>query len=281
MNALDAPFEGLLRIGAFAERLGVSQAVLRAWESRYGLFTPVRTPGGFRLYSPADEARGRRMLGHLRRGLAARESAALTLRTATVPVPALSGLIDAWSAFDSARAHAMLDGLLTDPETIARRVLPALNTAASEWRDERGLAQVQFAARMLETRLLALGERWHEAPGPLALVGCGPGEQHTLGSIAFALALHGRGWRIAYLGADAPLVAYEAAARSLRPELVAICFTTSWTVGRTQRALEGLAAEQPLALAGPATHPRLAESAGARWLAGDPFEAAGQVRVSA
>src|SRR6476661_3974560 len=106
MSALNAPFEGLLRIGAFAERLGVSEAALRAWEARYGLFTPVRTPGGFRLYSPHDEARGRRMLRHLQRGLAARESAALALEPDAPVAPALSALIEAWSALDSAAAHA-------------------------------------------------------------------------------------------------------------------------------------------------------------------------------
>ena len=45
----------LLRIGELSRRLGVSDHVLRAWESRYGLLQPVRSPGGFRLYSPADE----------------------------------------------------------------------------------------------------------------------------------------------------------------------------------------------------------------------------------
>src|SRR5690349_2985681 len=149
-----------LKVCCEAERLGVSEAVLRAWEARYGLFTPVRTPGGFRLYSPDDEVRGRRMLGHLEHGLAARESAALALRAAEAPrAPALGELTEAWAAFDSARAHAALDGLLTGPEAIARQLLPALSAAAREWRDERGAAQVHFAARMLETRLLGLGER--------------------------------------------------------------------------------------------------------------------------
>ena len=39
----------LLRIGELSRRLGVSDHVLRAWENRYGLLQPVRSPGGFRL----------------------------------------------------------------------------------------------------------------------------------------------------------------------------------------------------------------------------------------
>ena len=58
-----------------------------------------------------------------------------------------------------------------------------------------------------------------------------------------------------------------------------MCFTTPWTLARTHRVLPQLAAELPLGLAGPATHPRLAQAAGARWLSGDPYEAAAQVQA--
>ena len=65
----------LLRIGELSRRLGVSDHVLRAWESRYGLLQPVRSPGGFRLYSEADELRIRRMQAYLADGLSAAEAA--------------------------------------------------------------------------------------------------------------------------------------------------------------------------------------------------------------
>ena len=39
----------LLRIGELSRRLGVRDHVLRAWENRYGLLQPVRSPGGPRL----------------------------------------------------------------------------------------------------------------------------------------------------------------------------------------------------------------------------------------
>ena len=41
-SASDRP---LLRIGELGRRLGVSDHVLRAWESRYGLLQPERSPG--------------------------------------------------------------------------------------------------------------------------------------------------------------------------------------------------------------------------------------------
>src|SRR5450631_2613593 len=48
-----------LRIGELSRRVGVSEHVLRAWESRYGLLKPARSPGGYRLYSEDDQSRVR------------------------------------------------------------------------------------------------------------------------------------------------------------------------------------------------------------------------------
>jgi len=45
----------VLRIGELARRVAASQDLLRAWERRYGLLKPVRSPGGYRLYSGAGK----------------------------------------------------------------------------------------------------------------------------------------------------------------------------------------------------------------------------------
>src|SRR5512138_2851759 len=78
MDTPDGP--PVLRIGELSRRLGVSDHVLRAWESRYGLLQPVRSAGGFRLYSGADESRVRRMQVHLTEGLSDAEAARAVLR---------------------------------------------------------------------------------------------------------------------------------------------------------------------------------------------------------
>jgi len=264
-----------MRIGPFSRRIGVSTSVLRAWENRYGLFTPLRTPGGFRLYSSADEQRARRMVAHLQAGLAARESAELVLAAAPAAPGSVEALASAWREFDAVAAHRALDALLGAPDApaaVSQVILPALGDAAGEWmRDDLGPARIHFASRLLETRLLALGERWHDGPGPLALVGCGPGEQHTLGTIAFALGLHARGWRIAYLGADTPVAGFAAAAGALAPERVVVAFTMPWALSRGARELRGLPG---LVLAGPAAGERAAASIGAAWLPADPATAA-------
>lgn len=48
-----------LRIGEVAHRTEMTIDALRAWERRYRILVPARTPGGQRLYSEADVARVR------------------------------------------------------------------------------------------------------------------------------------------------------------------------------------------------------------------------------
>ena len=120
----------------------------------------------------------------------------------------------AWRALDTVTAQQLLDAALggAEPEVAAAELLPLLDVLSAERR--------HVAARMLETRLLALGEGWHEGPGRLALLGCRAGDHRTLSLILCALALHRRGWRIVYLGADTPAAAFAGAAEALQPAAI-------------------------------------------------------------
>ena len=71
--------EGLSRIGELARRTGVSTDLLRAWERRYGLLSPTRSAGNYRLYSTADETRVRAMNAQVTRGVPAGEAARMVL----------------------------------------------------------------------------------------------------------------------------------------------------------------------------------------------------------
>ena len=48
------PDAGLVPIRTVSSLTGVNPVTLRAWERRYGLIKPVRTPKGHRLYTMAD-----------------------------------------------------------------------------------------------------------------------------------------------------------------------------------------------------------------------------------
>ena len=46
--------EPAYRIQVAAQISGVNEPLIRAWERRYGVLKPRRTPGGYRTYSDAD-----------------------------------------------------------------------------------------------------------------------------------------------------------------------------------------------------------------------------------
>src|SRR5690348_1812813 len=84
------PAPGPLRIGEFARRVGVSSELLRAWERRYGLLEPVRSPGGFRLYTDEDAERVARMQDAIARGLSASEAARVAIASQLPPAQDLN-----------------------------------------------------------------------------------------------------------------------------------------------------------------------------------------------
>lgn len=67
---LEAIDRGYLPIREVTRSTGVNPVTLRAWERRYGLVVPYRTPKGHRLYSPEHVARIQAILTWLGRGVA-------------------------------------------------------------------------------------------------------------------------------------------------------------------------------------------------------------------
>ncbi|WP_018878906.1 MerR family transcriptional regulator [Thioalkalivibrio sp. ALE9] len=61
--------EGLYPIRHVCAETGINDVTLRAWERRYGLIRPMRTPKGHRLYSPGDIARIKRIMELLDQGI--------------------------------------------------------------------------------------------------------------------------------------------------------------------------------------------------------------------
>jgi MerR family transcriptional regulator, light-induced transcriptional regulator len=236
-QATPDPGPGFLRIGALAKRTGVSPELLRAWEQRYGLLQPTRTPGGFRLYSAADEARVQRMQSLVSGGLAAAQAAHLILsggepapRTdsgSAAPLEEAAGNLSAsLDRLDEQAANSALDRLFSayTVETVLQDVvLPYLHRLGERWETgEVSVAQEHFASNLLRGRLLGLAQGWGQGQGPLAILACVPGEHHELGLLVFGVALRRRGWRITYLGTDSPIDAAADTARSVLPAVVVL-----------------------------------------------------------
>ena len=278
----------LLRIGELSRRLGVSDHVLRAWEARYGLLQPVRSAGGFRLYSEADALRVRRMQAHLADGLSAAEAARAVLgqdsradgraggtdRVPTTESELSGALRQALDAFDEPAAQAILDRLLSDLSLTAVLrdvVLPYLTELGERW--ERGtasIAQEHFASNVIRGRLAGLARGWGNGHGPRAVLACPPGELHDLALMVFGIALNRNGWRIDYLGMNTPVEELTRTVDARHPDLVVLAATLPENLEPHAAQLTALARRSPLALAGAGATPEMAAAVGARLLAGDP-----------
>jgi MerR family transcriptional regulator, light-induced transcriptional regulator len=282
------PAEGL-RIGEFARRVGVSAAVLRAWERRYGLLEPVRSPGGFRLYTAEDADRVARMQQSLDQGLSAAQ-AARAARASARPSESLlddatERLLAAIHAYDEAAVHEVLDESFAafGLEAVLRDlILPALDRVGCEW--EQGtlaISQEHFASNVIRARLLSLARLWGRGSGPVAVLACAPGEQHDISLLAFGLVLRSHGWRIVFLGADTPISTLTHAAQGTRPALTVLASFDPSHLEAESTAIRRLGNEIPLVLSGPGATDELCRKLRVQRLDGDLISAAHETAQTA
>ena len=282
------PAEGL-RIGEFARRVGVSAALLRAWERRYGLLEPVRSSGGFRLYTAEDAERVGRMQQGLDQGLSAAE-AARAARASARPSEGLlenaaERLLAAIRAYDEAAVHEVLDESFAafGLEAVLRElILPALTQVGREW--EQGtlaVSQEHFASNVIRARLLSLARLWGRGAGPVAVLACAPGEQHDISLLAFGLVLRSHGWRIIFLGADTPIATLAQAAEGTGSALTVLASFDPARLEAESTAIRRLARELPLVLSGPGATTELCKRLRVQRLDGDLIAAAHEIAARA
>lgn len=280
------------RIGELARRTRVSPELLRAWESRYGLLRPERTAGGFRLYSVTDEWRVRRMRALVRSGLSANEAAGAVVREdsstghGTTVSPALLEELDAaLMAFDESGAHNALDRLFSTvalDRALGQAILPELRSVGDRWAAGTvSVAQEHFAATLVRGRLLGLARGWDEGRGPRALLACLPDELHDIGLIAFGLLLHAEGWRILYLGQDAPLDAVVTALKRCRANALVLASVERHRFDSAAHELGPVGRGTTTAIGGAGATESVARRLRAILLSADPASAAAQLSVGA
>ncbi|GAB3888200.1 MerR family transcriptional regulator [Terrabacter terrigena] len=226
-----------------AELTGISVATLRAWERRYGVVSPKRSDGGYRLYG-AEDVRALAIMNSLvNEGWSAREAAAETVRRLSsrdaaskdgrdardarerphaVPrrvAPLRPGsryqsedaeaFIRAAERLDSASATAVLDarfGLGTFEHVVDDWLMPTLELVGEEWAHGRlTVAGEHLVSYAVQRRLAAAYEAASgRGDGPTLLIGLPPGARHELGLLAFAVAARRAGFATVYVGADLP-----------------------------------------------------------------------------
>jgi len=211
------PNGGLFPIGTVSEITGVNAVTLRAWERRYGLIQPERTPKGHRLYSQTDVDKIQQIVEELGKGIAISRVAealhtlpSLENSEADVWERYRTRMIDAVSQFD----ESVLDEVYNEAmslypvDIVTRQLLtPLLKHLGERWQSTQGsVAEEHFFSVFMRNKL---GARFHHRnmrnTGPCLIAACLPGEHHEFGLLLFALAAHARGYRLILLGANMPL----------------------------------------------------------------------------
>ncbi len=276
---------GPLRIGEFARRVGVSPELLRAWERRYGLLRPIRSSGGFRLYTDRDADRVARMRRALDDGMSAAEAARAVLESSQPSEGRLeeaeARLLVAIRRYDEDGMHAVLDESLSAfglEATLRDLILPTLTEVGRNWdKDPLGISQEHFASNLIRGRLLSLARLWGRGSGPLAVLACAPREAHDISLLAFGLLLRSYGWRILFLGADTPFSTFTETTKATEPALAVLTSFDPALLEAEATALKRLAKQVPLFISGPGASDALSTRLGVRRLDGDMIAAAHEI----
>lgn len=222
-NHHDLPGEGLVPIRTVSSLTGVNSVTLRAWERRYDLIKPVRTPKGHRLYTMADVNLIHRVvtllgsgmsIGQVRQVLDADQArSGLALESSSECSPWRNyreRLLQAIVTFEGKELIEVYHEVLSfHPVDIVtnRLIVPLLWELGKRWAQGLGsVAEEHFFSMFLRNEL---GARFHhlhrDQRGPRLLAACLPGELHEIGLLLFTLAALDRDYRVVLLGPNTPL----------------------------------------------------------------------------
>ncbi|MFN7132321.1 MAG: MerR family transcriptional regulator, partial [Myxococcales bacterium] len=267
--------EKTYRIQAAAERAGLSVEVIRAWERRYRLLQPQRTPGGYRVYTETDVALLRRIRALLDEGMAISEAARLApairqeleaRREAVEAPPVLAWrkrLLDEAHALDQPAVEQTLDETLSalhPVDVLQRIILPVQREMGAQWEDGKALvAHEHLLTQSLRERVISM---LHGAPRGNAghvLLACFPDEQHELGLLAVALRCRHAGLRVTLLGQSTPIEEVAHVASALRVDAIGLSTVFDTGEAKFRVTVEALCQTLPagtqVVIGGPASRP--------------------------
>jgi DNA-binding transcriptional MerR regulator len=211
----------MIPIRTVASLTGVNPVTLRAWERRYGLIKPVRTPKGHRLYTMEDVNFIKQIVALLERGMSISQVGQVLDASVTEQALEKDEVSDPWMAFrqrlveqinqfdENAINDIYNEALASYPIDIvtSRLIVPLLQELGERWQTAQGsIAEEHFFSVFLRNKLGArLHHQMRGIEGPKLVASCLPSEQHEVGLLLFALAATDRNYRVILLGADMPL----------------------------------------------------------------------------
>lgn len=286
--------ERTYRIHIAAELSGVRVELIRAWERRYGVLAPERTPAGYRVYTGRDVALLKRLKALTEEGVAISEAAKLVPRlmaeldagpppvrevqefagTGSQPEAWRAAVMAAAEAYDQPRVSRILDQVLSSlpPLRAFEDVLvPVQREVGERWHaGALSVAQEHLVTQVVRERLVSLLHGAPDGGRKHAVLACFPEEEHELGLLGAALRLRYSGVRVTLLGQRVPTEGLGETVARARPDVVGLSAVTNRGATAFEDVLQRIKAALPKSLpvwvGGPAAqaHPDVCERLGVR-----------------
>ncbi len=264
--------ERTYRIHIAAELSGVREELIRAWERRYGVLAPQRTPSGYRVYTERDVALLRRLKQLTEEGVSISEAAKLlpqllaelgATQPAAEPGPASLAWRDealkAAEALDQPRVLEVLDevlGALPPLKAYDEVLVPLQCEVGERWHTGAfSVGQEHLVTQAVRARLISLLHMSPARGSRRAVLACFPEEQHELGLLGAALRLRHAGLSVTLLGQRTPAAEVGRVARQVKADLVGLSAVTDPGAQEFEallsRILEGIPEGTPVWVGGP------------------------------
>ena len=237
-------------IKAVSKLTGLSLHVIRAWERRYSVVTPLRTDTNRRLYSANDVEKLMLLKEASKRGYSIGNIADLKMeelrlivgKTNETVIPLPESVIISRENYDS-------DYLTNSIEAVKNMNVNALERELYKALVE--MPQFRFVEEVISPLLERIGEMWkngdirivneHISTGvirkfltslidnntipnnaPSIIIATPKGQLHELGALIIAAIASSDGWNVTYMGPDLPGEEIAAAINRLKPKIVAL-----------------------------------------------------------
>jgi DNA-binding transcriptional MerR regulator len=292
---------------AVMQMTGLSADTLRAWERRYHLPVPERTPGGQRIYSQRDIDILQWLMDRQSEGISISNAVSMwnnltqsgsdplgTERSsnpdfaATISSsgmePSLNRLraewLEACLAFNENQADQVINRAfaITSPERVCNQIfMQGLFETGERW--YRGAVSVQQEHFAAGVTLRRLGNLISSTPPAsrkeTILICCPPGEEHSISSAYLSFLLKRQGYKVIELGAKTPIAQLKETVLEIRPRLVVLSAQQLVNAVQLKRTAQVLAKHVPVGFGGRIfkTSPSLIKSIPGIYL-GDTLEAA-------
>lgn len=267
LDSSTLPADSLVPIRTVSSLTGVNPVTLRAWERRYNLIKPTRTPKGHRLYSMADVDLINQVVTLLEGGMSisqvqqvisgGQESAGNDDERTTGQRFDLwqnyqQRLMAAITEFDETSLNDLYNEILAlyPIDVVTNRlIVPLLRELGWRWQRGRdtGVAEEHFFSVFLRNKL---GARLHHCnrrqDGPLLLAACMPGEQHDVGLMLFTLVALDWNYRVIVLGANTPLDQLALVAERIHCDAIILAASSRPDDGIMRKALPELIRAAPM-----------------------------------